>query len=104
MVDRLVNMTNVNLDSLRVDTTSWADQFRNAMNVNGGDLEGASHLDYFMHFMTFGFKVHLHFKFTTLYADSAVVVSGSCFCRSSLRLCLPLTTSAVGSPSSQLSA
>ena len=79
MVDRLVNMTNVNLDSLRVDTTSWADQFRNAMNVNGGDLEGASHLDYFMHFMTFGFKVHLHFKFTILYVDSVVVVSGSCF-------------------------
>ena len=104
MVDRLVNMTNVNLDSLRVDTTSWADQFRNAMNVNGGDLEGASHLDYFMHFMTFGFKVQLHFKFTILYGDSVVVASGSCFCRSSSRSSLPLTTSAVGSPSSQLSA
>ena len=57
MVDRLVNMTNVNLDALRVDSTSWGDQFRNAMNVNGGDLEGASHMDYVMHFLTFGWKV-----------------------------------------------
>ena len=52
-----MNMTNVNLDALRVDSTSWGDQFRNAMNVNGGDLEGASHMDYVMHFLTFGWKV-----------------------------------------------
>ena len=67
MLDRLVNMTNVNLDSLRVDTTSWGDQFRNAMNVNGGDLESATHLDYFMHFMTFGFKVRVHLLQVQMY-------------------------------------
>ena len=57
MVSRLVNMTNANLDALRVDNMTYAQQFRNAMNVNGGDLEGASHLDYLMHFLTFGWKV-----------------------------------------------
>ena len=57
MVNRLVNLTNMNMDSLRVDRTTWAEQFRNAMNVNGGDLEGATNMDYIMHFLTFGWKV-----------------------------------------------
>ena len=35
---------------------SWSDQFVEAMNVNGGDIENASALDYVMHFLTFGFK------------------------------------------------
>ena len=58
MVSRLVDMTNMNMDSLRVETTTYADQFRNAMNVNGGDLECASNMDYVLHFLTFGWKVH----------------------------------------------
>jgi len=57
MVGRLVNMTNVNVDNLRVDSMSWRDQFRNAMNVNGGDVESATNMDYLMHFLTFGWKV-----------------------------------------------
>ena len=57
MVNRLVDLTNMNVDALRVDTNTWGDQFRNAMNVNGGDLESATTLDYFMHFATFAWKV-----------------------------------------------
>jgi len=57
MISRLVDMTNVNMDALRVESTSWKDQFRNAMNVNGGDLEGANHIDYLMHFCTFFWKI-----------------------------------------------
>ncbi len=57
MVGRLVNMTNVNVDMLKVDSMSWRDQFRNAMNVNGGDIESATNIDYLMHFLTFGWKV-----------------------------------------------
>ncbi|CAH1793840.1 unnamed protein product [Owenia fusiformis] len=57
VVSRLVAKTNLNLDSLKVDTTTWGEQFRNAMNVNGGDVENATHLDYFMHFLTFGWKI-----------------------------------------------
>ena len=57
MVSRLVDLTNMNVDALRVDTNTYADQFRNAMNVNGGDIDSATHMDYLMHFLTFGWKV-----------------------------------------------
>ena len=57
MVNRLVDLTNMNVDNLRVDTNTWGDQFRNAMNVNGGDLESAGTMDYIMHFCTFAWKV-----------------------------------------------
>ena len=59
MLDRVVKITNVNLDRLRLGNASYADQFRDAMNVNGGDVENASSMDYVMHFFTFGFKVGL---------------------------------------------
>jgi solute carrier family 8 (sodium/calcium exchanger) len=57
IVSRLVNTTNMNLDALKVDHTTWVQQFQNAMNVNGGDIETASGLDYFLHFLTFAWKV-----------------------------------------------
>ncbi|ESO09920.1 hypothetical protein HELRODRAFT_72786 [Helobdella robusta] len=57
MMNRLLTSANVNIDTMRVETVTWGEQFRNAMNVNGGDLEGASSLDYFMHFLTFGWKL-----------------------------------------------
>lgn len=57
MVSRLVDMANLNMDALKVDSMTWGDQFRNAMNVNGGDVASASHLDYVMHFLTFGWKL-----------------------------------------------
>ena len=50
-------MTNANLDGMRVDQETWAQQLKDAMNVNGGDVENASAGDYVMHFLTFGFKV-----------------------------------------------
>ncbi|XP_041473930.1 sodium/calcium exchanger 3-like isoform X3 [Lytechinus variegatus] len=57
MLDRVVKITHVNLDRLRIGNASYADQFRDAMNVNGGDVESATLFDYIMHFLTFGFKV-----------------------------------------------
>merc|ERR1712037_337570 len=36
---------------------TWAQQLKDAMNVNGGDVENASTGDYIMHFLTFGFKI-----------------------------------------------
>lgn len=63
MVSRLVNMANVNVHAFEVQSTTWGDQFRNAMNVNGGDVENATHLDYVMHFLTFGWKVSLFMTF-----------------------------------------
>ncbi|XP_056017279.1 sodium/calcium exchanger 3-like isoform X1 [Ostrea edulis] len=55
-VNRIADLTNANLDALRVGKQSWANQFREALNVNGGDLETATAFSYLLHFMTFGFK------------------------------------------------
>ena len=53
----MIKMTNANVDSMRVHHETWAQQLKDAMNVNGGDVENASAGDYVMHFLTFGFKV-----------------------------------------------
>jgi solute carrier family 8 (sodium/calcium exchanger) len=50
-------MTNMNVDGMRIHNETWAQQFMDAMNVNGGDVENASTADYIMHFLTFGFKI-----------------------------------------------
>ncbi|XP_064478601.1 sodium/calcium exchanger Calx-like [Ornithodoros turicata] len=57
IVNRLMLMTNTNVDKLRLHSESWAGQLRDAMNVNGGDIENATAVDYVMHFFTFGWKV-----------------------------------------------
>ena len=57
MVSRLVNMTNMNMDALAVESTTWAIQFRNALNVNGANVETATTMDYVMHILTFGWKL-----------------------------------------------
>ena len=54
---KMIKMTNANVDSMRVHHETWAQQLKDAMNVNGGDVENASAGDYVMHFLTFGFKV-----------------------------------------------
>ncbi|XP_077979422.1 sodium/calcium exchanger 3-like isoform X2 [Glandiceps talaboti] len=57
ILDRVINMTNVNLDRIRIGNATWGEQFRSAMNVNGGDVENAGILDYILHFFTFGWKI-----------------------------------------------
>ena len=57
MVNRLTHTVNMNVDAMKADRATWSDQFRNALNVNGGDVENASNLDYAMHFLTFFWKV-----------------------------------------------
>ena len=57
MMTKFLGTFNLSYDTLRVETTTWSEQFRNAMNVNGGDIENASSMDYIMHFLTFGWKV-----------------------------------------------
>ncbi|PAA51257.1 hypothetical protein BOX15_Mlig018197g2 [Macrostomum lignano] len=56
-ISRLAHTANVDLDAIRVDRNTYADQFRQAMNVNGGDIENATAIDYVMHFFTFGWKI-----------------------------------------------
>lgn len=59
VLNRMLLMTNANLDSMKVHHETWAQQLKDAMNVNGGDVENATTGDYVMHFLTFGFKVGL---------------------------------------------
>ena len=62
VMNKLMLMTNANVDELRVNNETWAQQFKDAMVVNGGDIEGATTGDYVMHFLTFGFKVSCQVK------------------------------------------
>jgi len=57
VLNKLMHMTNSNVDEMRVHNETWAQQLKDAMNVNGGDIENASATDYVMHFLTFGFKI-----------------------------------------------
>ena len=61
-VSRIADLTNANLDAMRVHRATWGQQFVQAMNVNGGDLETATVLDYILHFFTFGWKVSKNIK------------------------------------------
>ena len=59
LVTRIAAQTKENLDGLRLESSSWGEQFHNAMNVNGGDVENATTFDYIMHFLSFFWKVSL---------------------------------------------
>lgn len=72
IVSRVLNLTNTNLDALRVERGTWGEQFIEAMNVNGGNLKQATGFDYVMHFLTFGWKVKIIFEYHLFKV---------CFCR-----------------------
>merc|ERR1719507_2292491 len=57
VLNKMLLMTNANVDNMRVHHETWAQQLKDAMNVNGGDVENATTGDYIMHFLTFGFKI-----------------------------------------------
>lgn len=74
LVSRIMNMTKVNMDALQIEESTYPAQFMEAMNVNGGDLQGATVTDYVMHFVTFFWKVRysneLFFKFRALCVET----------------------------------
>lgn len=57
MFDRVVNAAHLNLHKFSLGSETWGQQFYEAMNVNGGDPDGATTMDYIMHFVTFFWKV-----------------------------------------------
>lgn len=57
LVSRIMNLTKASMDTLQLDESSYPAQFVEAMNVNGGDLKGATVIDYIMHFLTFFWKL-----------------------------------------------
>ncbi|XP_062620472.1 sodium/calcium exchanger 1-like isoform X2 [Saccostrea cucullata] len=57
LVSRIVNLTKANMDALQLEDSTWVTQMKNAMNVNGGDIENATFIDYLLHFLTFFWKI-----------------------------------------------
>ena len=57
VLKRMAQLTVANVDSMQVHHETWISQIKDAMNVNGGDIENATNTDYIMHFFTFGWKV-----------------------------------------------
>lgn len=54
-------LTGANLDAMKVHTETWAEQFKEAMSVKGGDIEHAQFWDYVLHFFSFFWKVRSRF-------------------------------------------
>ncbi|CAF2384962.1 unnamed protein product [Rotaria sp. Silwood2] len=57
MANRMASLVQVDMDKLSVTKTSWGQQFRDALNVNGGDLETAKMGHYIGHALAFFWKV-----------------------------------------------
>jgi len=57
ILHRTLLKTHVDVEGMRVDSGTWGQQLKDAMNVNGGDIENATTVDYIMHFLTFWFKM-----------------------------------------------
>lgn len=55
----MMRMTNANVHALQVHHETYISQIKDALNVNGGDIENATGMDYVLHFLTFGWKVLL---------------------------------------------
>jgi len=53
----MANMVNADLEAISVVKKTWGEQFSEAMNVNGGDIESAQAKDYINHFLAFPWKV-----------------------------------------------
>jgi solute carrier family 8 (sodium/calcium exchanger) len=57
----MANMVIADLEAISVVKTTWRQQFTEAMNVNGGDIESAEMNDYIFHFLSFPWKVMFAF-------------------------------------------
>jgi solute carrier family 8 (sodium/calcium exchanger) len=57
LVEEVADLMALQFENLSLETTTWADQFDEAMNIQGEEGEGAALMDYVMHFLTFGWKV-----------------------------------------------
>lgn len=56
VVDHLMVLTKTNIDAIRVHRSTWSQQIKDALTVNGGDVENATNTDFLLHFLSFGWK------------------------------------------------
>ncbi|CAF3298531.1 unnamed protein product [Rotaria socialis] len=57
MANKMASLVQVDIDKLSVTKTTWGQQFKDAMTVNGGDLETAKFLHYVGHTFSFFWKI-----------------------------------------------
>ncbi|CAF1276099.1 unnamed protein product [Rotaria sordida] len=57
MANKMASLVQVDMDRLSVTKTTWGQKFREAMNVNGGDIETAKVGHYIGHTLAFFWKV-----------------------------------------------
>lgn len=57
VLSNMMMMTNANVHALQVHHETYLSQIKDALNVNGGDIENATAMDYVLHFLTFGWKI-----------------------------------------------
>jgi len=57
VLSKMMSLTSANMDALQVHHDTYLGQLKDALNVNGGDIDNATAGDYFMHFFTFGWKI-----------------------------------------------
>ncbi|CAF3856523.1 unnamed protein product [Rotaria sp. Silwood1] len=57
MANKMARLVQIDLDKLNVTKTTWGQQFREAMNVNGGDIETATFGSYIGHSLSLFWKV-----------------------------------------------
>ena len=55
-------MIKADLEAISVEEKRYRDQFVQALNVNGGNIEKATVKDYFLHFFSFHWKVIFKIK------------------------------------------
>ena len=58
IANKMASLVQVDIDKISVTKTSWGQQFREAMNVNGGDLDTAKAINYIGHALSFFWKVN----------------------------------------------
>ncbi|KAK3892304.1 hypothetical protein Pcinc_003849 [Petrolisthes cinctipes] len=57
VLSNMMMLTNANVHALQVHHETYVSQIKDALNVNGGDIENATGADYVLHFLTFGWKI-----------------------------------------------
>lgn len=57
----MAELTKENVESMQVHNETWVGQIRDAMNVNGGDIENATTQDYVLVRLSFFFRPKKNF-------------------------------------------
>jgi len=72
VVNEVAQLMKLQLDKLSLNTTSWGQQFDEAMSIQGEEGESPATMDYVMHCATFGWKVLFAIVPPTCYKDGWV--------------------------------